>query len=584
MAKEEALARKKKVRAAHRAWASRLMSQAESVLEDSKIDVDTLALLQTNLSAKLATLEALDKELVELIPEEELEDEIGRADEYAEKIHKTLGQIRKTKTSNLSVATPSGALLLHTQSNDHTPSAHSAVGETVSSSSKVKLPKISLPHFKGNPIYWTAFWDSYESAVHLNDSLSDIDKFNYLRSLLEKTAYEVIAGLTLSSANYREAIDILKKRFGNRQMIISRHMETLLNLNAVTGEHDVKGLRRLFDEVETSVRSLKALGVEQESYGTMLTSVLLTKLPSEIRLIMTRKSPSEDIDLETLLKVWEEELIARERSRDPDRNNRHPQDRQDKPRSSPTATTLLSGTTESTKALNGCCYCQQQHSSVDCHTVTSLDDRRQILKTSGRCFNCLIKGHIGRKCHSSPQCQTCNRKHHPSICDQSAAVYQNSPSSSTNTVVSTINPDASPLLSPTMNVLSPTGRKCVLLQTARALICNPKTPDSPVELRILLDGGSQQSYMTERARRALKVDSERARRALKVDSKGEQQLSIAAFGCSRGDSKVCPIVNVKILLKGCPSIDVTLFVVPIICEHGPSSRELGKILMWIQLN
>ena len=44
---------------------------------------------------------------------------------------------------------------------------------------KVKLPKITLAHFKGNPIYWTAFWDSFESAVHLNDALSDIDKFNY---------------------------------------------------------------------------------------------------------------------------------------------------------------------------------------------------------------------------------------------------------------------------------------------------------------------------------------------------------------------------------------------------------------------
>ena len=287
----------------------------------------------------------------------------------------------------------------------------------------------------------------------------------------------------------------------------------------------------------------------------MLTSVSLTKLPSEIRSIMMRKSPSED-DIETLLKVWEEELIAREHSRDPDWINRHPQDRQDKHRSSPTATTLLSGTTESTKALNGCCYSQQQHSCVDCHTVTTPDDRRQILKTSGRCFNCLIKGHIGRKCRSSPQYQTCNRKHHPSICDQIAAVHQKS-SSSTNMVVSTINPDASHLLTPAMNGLYPTtcSRRCVLLQTARALVCNPKTPDCPVKLRILLDGGSQRSYMIEQARRALTVDP-----------KGEQQLSIAAFGCSRGDSKVCPVINVKILLKRFPSMDVTLFVVPIICE------------------
>ena len=84
---------------------------------------------------------------------------------------------------------------------------------------------------------------------------------------MEKTAYEAIVGLTLSSANSLEAIDILKKQFGNRQTIISGHMETLLNLNAVAGEHDVRGLRRLFDEVGTNVRRLKALGVERESYG-----------------------------------------------------------------------------------------------------------------------------------------------------------------------------------------------------------------------------------------------------------------------------------------------------------------------------
>ena len=59
---------------------------------------------------------------------------------------------------------------------------------------------------------------------------------------MEKSAYEAVAGLTLSSANYGETIEILKKRIGNRQMIVSRHMEILLNLSAVPGEHDLRGL------------------------------------------------------------------------------------------------------------------------------------------------------------------------------------------------------------------------------------------------------------------------------------------------------------------------------------------------------
>ena len=77
---------------------------------------------------------------------------------------------------------------------------------------KVRLPKLSLPRFSGNVTKWATFWDSYDSTIHRNDDLTtDVDKFNYLRSLLERTAYESIPGLTLSLANYWESIDILHK-------------------------------------------------------------------------------------------------------------------------------------------------------------------------------------------------------------------------------------------------------------------------------------------------------------------------------------------------------------------------------------
>ena len=38
-----------------------------------------------------------------------------------------------------------------------------------------------------------------------DDALSDIDKFNYLKSLLECTVHEAISGLTLTLANYHDA-------------------------------------------------------------------------------------------------------------------------------------------------------------------------------------------------------------------------------------------------------------------------------------------------------------------------------------------------------------------------------------------
>ena len=229
---EEALARKKSVHAT--------------------IDADELALLQTNLSTKLTRLETLNTDIVELTPEAQLEEEIGRADEYSEKIWRTLLLVSKALKSPSPTRDPPRVPSPRDTTRDTDPPIGDPHGGATAKS-KVKLPKISLPHFKGNPMYWTTFWDSYESAVHLNIALSDVDKFNYLRSLLERSAYDAIAGLTLSSANYDEAIEILKKRFGNKQIIISRHMESFLNLSAVSGEQDLRSLRQLYNDVEANI-------------------------------------------------------------------------------------------------------------------------------------------------------------------------------------------------------------------------------------------------------------------------------------------------------------------------------------------
>ena len=117
---------------------------------------------------------------------------------------------------------------------------------------KVKLPKLILKKFNGELTTGTTFWDSFESTVHNNPNLTSIDKFNYLHSLLEWSAAEAVSWLTLEAANYEEEILILKKRFGNKQQIINKHMDTLLNLEVVSS-YNLKGLWHLFDKVETHV-------------------------------------------------------------------------------------------------------------------------------------------------------------------------------------------------------------------------------------------------------------------------------------------------------------------------------------------
>ena len=178
----------------------------------------------------------------------------------------------------------------------------------------MRLPKITLRKYGGNPAEWTSFWDSYQSSIHNNPDLSDIDKFNYLRSLLERTAFDAIASLTNSSDNYQQAIDILHKRFGNKQLIISKHIDILLNLRAVQSDHHLRDLRRLYDTTESQVRGLKSLGVESTTYGALFSSILTAKLPPDLRLIISRKISSSNLNMDTLLEAFEQELVARERA------------------------------------------------------------------------------------------------------------------------------------------------------------------------------------------------------------------------------------------------------------------------------
>ena len=62
---------------------------------------------------------------------------------------------------------------------------------------------------------------------------------------------------------------------------------------------------------QSHVRSMKALGVDASSYGTMLSSVLLNKLSPELRLIVSRKvSTDKEMPIEYQLKLLRKNCLT----------------------------------------------------------------------------------------------------------------------------------------------------------------------------------------------------------------------------------------------------------------------------------
>ena len=136
---------------------------------------------------------------------------------------------------------------------------------------------MTLNKFNGDPKRGQEWWDSFCVAVHDNSAISTVEKFSYLRSLVEGSAAMAISGLQLTLANYNEALEVLRERFAQKQVIVNPHI--LLKLKPVNAMSDIKGIRAVLDRVEIQVTGLQSL----------LIPIFMAKVPDELKLIVSRK-------------------------------------------------------------------------------------------------------------------------------------------------------------------------------------------------------------------------------------------------------------------------------------------------------
>ena len=62
--------------------------------------------------------------------------------------------------------------------------------------------------------------DSFVAAIDSCKDLKDIEKFNYLYSYLEGEAFCTIQDVKLIDKNYPQALEVLRRRYSNKQKII----------------------------------------------------------------------------------------------------------------------------------------------------------------------------------------------------------------------------------------------------------------------------------------------------------------------------------------------------------------------------
>ena len=230
--------------------------------------------------------------------------------------------------------------------------------------SHLKLPQIELETFDGNPLHWESFWDVFKSTIHDNNSIDDIVKFTYLRKSLTGKAADALKGLTLTSNNYRNACKILVDRFADPQVVISANIDQLLELSPVKSSKNIEHLRNLFDKIEIHTRNLELLDVNSEHYGPILISLIMNKLPEDLRLDISRKMKPGKWTLSDLLFEFKNELTAREMC-----SSVATKDCNDSPPSEDLEFTGTNLFVSGNKMKISCSYCGNSHTSKSCQII-----------------------------------------------------------------------------------------------------------------------------------------------------------------------------------------------------------------------
>lgn len=141
----------------------------------------------------------------------------------------------------------------------------------------VKLPTIKLPVFKGNYDSWLEFKDTFNSLIHSNSQISEIQKFHYLRASLEGNAVRVIQSLEFSAVNYHNAWDLLCHRYDNKRLLVHNHLKALFSLEPINKESSGQ-IRQIVDNVSKHLRALNTLNLPTDHWDVLIIFLVTSKL------------------------------------------------------------------------------------------------------------------------------------------------------------------------------------------------------------------------------------------------------------------------------------------------------------------
>ncbi|UYV67608.1 hypothetical protein LAZ67_5001360 [Cordylochernes scorpioides] len=250
---------------------------------------------------------------------------------------------------------------------------------------------------------------------------------------------------------------------------------------------------KLYDRLETQLRALETLGVARDKFAAMLYPLVESALPEDT--LRTEVKGESRVNMAKAAFKIDNNQDAKD-----DRSNRKSLSKKNTGSKMPTATDLANTTqiANTTQMRNNCIFCGNGHPSQECYSGQRmhLPEKKDKAKGKNVCFWCLLPGHAFKKCRIKPRCPVCGGKHYPIMCPtleaQKTSHLQKAELKVSGESPATKQETANQFTSTTLNNATVGG---VYLQTLIVKISGPKGKHN---VRVLLDCGSQRSYISKR--------------------------------------------------------------------------------------
>ncbi|XP_075264417.1 uncharacterized protein LOC142356375 [Convolutriloba macropyga] len=376
----------RKSRGAPRGVATKLYNEADGIMnkpftlinEDDPIRLQQIVEL---LKKKQAFLSEQKQKIQSLFDDpDNLDDEIVGTEEYDDKICQNIDYVHR---------------FVQRKARHSSQESSFATGSTTISRNiqNINLPKLDLPSFSGNYLDWISFFECFKRAVIDNDQLTNSFRIQYLKSEMNGEASKMLTSITVTDDNFNVAMEILQNRYDNKKLILRAHIHGIVSYRPVSNENTWE-LRKLVDTMKEHRLSLRNMGQPVEHQDAFFVYLIAEKLPSETRKFWEFSSKGKELQSYQELRTFLEERVQALESAAPSNSSSNIEKRSQSQQNQGQRHLHTHVTTKNQQ----CECCEEEHRIFKCgkFKVLGVNERAQLIKIKGLCFNCLRPGHEQR--------------------------------------------------------------------------------------------------------------------------------------------------------------------------------------------